>query len=217
MNYKRWISAALVIIMSFFLVSDIRAKGGDKSEFIRFHVIANSDSPRDQAIKLKVRDRVLEEFGEKLGSLHSIDESRNMVMGSLGSIREIAQQEVDLYLPGYRVDAYFDNFDFPTKAYGNLVLPAGSYEALRIVIGKGEGANWWCVMFPPLCFVDISHGTGEEDVKTFSEISRDRENDGDQENSGDQEDGESQGEGGERIEDKFRIFEWWNRAMSILE
>ena len=209
MNYKRWISAALVIIMSFFLVSDIRAKGQNKSEFIRFHVIANSDSSRDQAIKLKVRDRVLAEFGEKLGSLHSIDESRDMVMGSLGDIREIAQQEVDLYLTGYRVDAYFDNFDFPTKAYGNLVLPAGSYEALRIVIGKGEGANWWCVMFPPLCFVDISHGMGEEDVKTYSEIPEDQENDGDLENGRIQESGEK------RIEYKFKISEWWNRAMGI--
>jgi stage II sporulation protein R len=127
-------------------------------EYIRFHVIANSDSPEDQALKLKVRDRLLERFGREFASVDSIEDGRRRIQGNIAEIEKIAMDEIKNQGQSYSVKVQFGNFSFPTRAYGQLVLPAGEYEALKVVIGKGSGANWWCVMFPPLCFVDISYG-----------------------------------------------------------
>nr|WP_243426397.1 stage II sporulation protein R [Caldicoprobacter guelmensis] len=129
-----------------------------QKEYIRFHVVANSDSPEDQALKLRVRDKLLEEFGKEFAGIDSIEKEREKVMENIDEIEKIALLEVKRAGKSYPVKVQFGRFSFPTKAYGNLVLPAGEYEALKVVIGKGEGANWWCVMFPPLCFIDISHG-----------------------------------------------------------
>ncbi|MCL6610785.1 MAG: stage II sporulation protein R [Peptococcaceae bacterium] len=142
---------------------------GDSS-LIRFHVIANSDSPADQALKLKVRDAVIREMTPVLAGVDDAGEARTRVDASLGLIKAAAERAVAENGYGYPVEVMRGNYDFPEKTYrvriGNegeardLTLPAGRYEAVRVVIGSGRGANWWCVLFPPLCFV----GPAEENL-----------------------------------------------------
>jgi stage II sporulation protein R len=129
-----------------------------KKEVIRFHVIANSDSPEDQELKLKVRDEILSEVGEKFGDSSSIEESRSIIEKNMKGIKHIAEEEIKRQGKDYGVRVILGKDTFPTKSYGKLTLPAGEYEALKVIIGEGRGKNWWCVMFPPLCFVDINHG-----------------------------------------------------------
>lgn len=126
---------------------------------IRFHVIANSDSERDQALKRAIRDAILEKVSPRLAVSHSLDESRIILKDLLPEMQSIATEVVKSWGENYTVQAEYGRTEFPTKSYGSLVLPAGEYEAVRILIGKAEGANWWCVLFPPLCFVDIEHST----------------------------------------------------------
>jgi stage II sporulation protein R len=128
------------------------------SKVIRFHVIANSDSKSDQALKLKVRDKVLQYMQPKLKNSKSIEESREIIRKNDNEIAVIARDVVKESKYNYAVKTTLSNENFPIKTYGNITLPQGKYEAYRIVIGKGEGQNWWCVMFPPLCFVDITKG-----------------------------------------------------------
>lgn len=128
-----------------------------KDQIIRFHVIANSDSPEDQNLKLKIRDEILDEMGEKFSHSVSVENSRNIIEENMEKIRYIAEDEIKKEGKDYEVEVSLCRDKFPTKNYGDLTLPAGEYEALKVVIGEGKGKNWWCVMFPPLCFVDITH------------------------------------------------------------
>ena len=128
-------------------------------DLIRFHVIANSDSDADQALKRAVRDAILIKVSPQLAASKSLDESRRILQELMPEMEAAGQAVVKQWGQVYPVKAEYGRFIFPTKSYGSLVLPAGEYEAVRVVIGKGEGANWWCVLFPPLCFVDIEHST----------------------------------------------------------
>lgn len=141
------------------------AKDSYKERLIRFHVLANSDAPEDQALKLKVRDRVIAEMNPKFEQSKSLEETREILQANLGNIEAIAMDELQKNGSGDKVKAELGKVDFPTKNYGSITLPAGSYEALRIVIGEGQGANWWCVLFPPLCFVDMKSGLTTEKTK----------------------------------------------------
>lgn len=128
---------------------------------IRLHVIANSDSDADQCLKLKVRDAVLSETEELFAESPDKGDARRRICESIDEIERIARETVREYGYDYPVAVTLSNSDFPTKAYGNVTLPAGTYEALKIVIGEGEGKNWWCVLFPPLCFVDAADAGNE--------------------------------------------------------
>ncbi|HEY9060891.1 MAG TPA: stage II sporulation protein R [Pseudobacteroides sp.] len=132
---------------------------------IRLHVIANSDSEEDQALKRSVRDIVLKYMKENLTLDSNLDEAKSILKRDMDKITALAKEEVLRWGKDYPVKSTLGNYPFPTKAYGDIALPAGNYQALRIVIGTGEGANWWCVLFPPLCFVDATHGTVPDDVK----------------------------------------------------
>lgn len=136
-----------------------------KQKMIRFHVLANSDSPQDQALKLKVRDQIIEEMNPKFEGSKSLDQTRDIIKENIKNIEAIAMEEIKKNNSNYTVKATLADVDFPTKNYGCITLPAGSYEALRVVIGKGEGANWWCVLFPPLCFIDMKNGLTNEKTK----------------------------------------------------
>lgn len=129
-----------------------------KDKMIRFHVIANSDSIEDQDIKLKVRDRVLEYIYPKLEESLEIDRSREILKENDKDIKDIALKVLEENNYNYNVESTLSNEVFPVKSYGDITLPQGEYEAYRIIIGEGKGQNWWCVMFPPLCFVDITKG-----------------------------------------------------------
>lgn len=140
-------------------------------KLIRFHVIANSDSPEDQELKLKVRDRIISEMNDKFIDTNSIEEVQKIINSNLDEIKYIAQQTVKEENKNYDVNVYFGNSNFPTKSYGGFTLPAGEYKAVKVVLGEGKGKNWWCVMFPPLCFIDVTYGlTDKETEKELKKI-----------------------------------------------
>ncbi|SHE92758.1 stage II sporulation protein R [Desulforamulus putei DSM 12395] len=124
------------------------------SQLIRFHVIANSNSLEDQTLKLHVRDVIVKEMKERFRQASSRQEAEQIVQSSMNEIKELAQAQIKREGKDYQVAVMMGDFAFPTKTYGNLTLPAGNYHAVRIVIGEGKGKNWWCILFPPLCFVD---------------------------------------------------------------
>lgn len=129
------------------------------NQLIRFHVLANSDSEQDQKLKRAVRDAILKEVSPQLAVSRSLDESRTILKQLSPEMENIGRLVVTDWGKDYSVHTEYGHFSFPTKSYGSLVLPAGDYEALRIVIGEGKGSNWWCVLFPPLCFIDIEQST----------------------------------------------------------
>jgi len=151
------ILALLICIIVFilpFLVGSIQRTDG----IIRFHVIANSDSLDDQNVKLKVRDEILREVYPKIKDIKDYNESYKILSKNISRIEDIANKVLEENGFDYKSKVYLGNFNFPVKKYGDVVVPPGEYMALRVVLGSGEGKNWWCVMFPPLCFIDITRG-----------------------------------------------------------
>ncbi len=162
MKNRKWILTLAIIISVIYMFnfhsSSKEAYVDIKDEVIRFHVRANSDTEEDQALKLKVRDRILNETKPLFENSKSIEETRAIVKENLNNIKSIAEEVVEQEGKDYKVDIYFGMESFPTRKYGEIVFPAGEYETLLITIGEGKGQNWWCVMFPPLCFVEMNHG-----------------------------------------------------------
>lgn len=131
----------------------------------RLHVIANSDTKEDQDLKYLVRDNVLSYMNEICKDAKSKQEAIDIATKHQDEFKEIALNTI--YENGFDYDVSIEigNFSFPTKTYGDITLPSGYYDALRIKIGKASGQNWWCVMFPPLCFVDVSSGIVPDESK----------------------------------------------------
>lgn len=134
-----------------------------KNSLIRFHVLANSDSKEDQTLKLKVKDEVINYLYPYLKNSKSLDESRKVLIEQENNVMEIAYKVITENGYNYDVKIKLGYENFPEKSYGNITLPQGKYEAFRIIIGNGKGHNWWCVMFPPLCFTDVTKGQVEEE------------------------------------------------------
>ncbi|MDF2892722.1 MAG: spoIIR [Clostridia bacterium] len=149
-------------IINYYYMNADRELADVADKLVRLHVIANSDSVEDQDLKRKVRDEVIKQMSPKFEGLKDVAEVRQVITENVGLIESIASQVAAENRMSYGAKALLGNFDFPTKIYGNLTLPAGNYQALKIVLGNGEGQNWWCVMFPPLCFIDIAHGVVPE-------------------------------------------------------
>jgi len=131
----------------------------------RLHVIANSDSESDQNLKYIVRDEILQYINSVSQDAKSKEEIIEIVKNNINNIENIAQQTINNYEFDYVVNVDIGNFSFPTKKYGDITLPPGYYDALRIEIGEAKGQNWWCVMFPPLCFVDVTSGIVPDESK----------------------------------------------------
>lgn len=132
---------------------------GISHKIIRFHVIANSDSDADQALKLKVKEAVVNYTAELLCNSKSISETEDLLSSHTNDIISIANNVISENDYDYPVTAEITDTYFPTKSYGNYTFPPGTYRAFQIKIGEAKGKNWWCVLYPPLCFIDISHGT----------------------------------------------------------
>ena len=150
------IEVALVIGLAFsiFLSSFTSfAKDCDeiRSESLRLHILANSDSEADQALKIKVRDKILERSPELFLPARSKAQAKDSIAHELPRIAETAREEVLRAGYDYPVKAELVNMYFETRAYGGLSMPAGRYDAVRVTIGSADGENWWCVLFPPLC------------------------------------------------------------------
>lgn len=131
----------------------------------RLHVIANSDSDTDQNLKYKVRDALLEYMNNICKDCSSKSEAIELVELHQNEFKEVALDTIKKEGFNYDVKIEIGNFEFPTKQYGDISLPAGLYDALKVEIGEAKGRNWWCVMFPSLCFVDISSGIVPEESK----------------------------------------------------
>lgn len=140
------LSVALTGVLSF--ASDCSAV---RDEVLRLHILANSDSEADQALKLKVRDRVLAETGELFSKAESLETAQTLARDNLQRIEAFARDEVAKNGFDYDVTAGLCRMYFETRQYDSYTLPAGMYDAVRVEIGNGEGKNWWCVMFPPIC------------------------------------------------------------------
>jgi len=148
-----------------------------EQKMIRLHVIANSDTAADQALKLQVRDEVLSCATEILRQSRDMADAERKLDSALPDIEAAAQEKVALEGYDYRVSARLEQTEFPTKEYDGFALPAGEYLALRVVIGEGAGQNWWCVVFPPLCTAAatdleetaIATGLGEKDLSLITE------------------------------------------------
>ena len=221
---KRWIlllGAALMLI-ALMLEKELKAKA--HPDLIRLHILANSDAPYDQELKHKVRDRLLAEFSPAFKPAGTAAEARELINNRLEDIEAAALEEIAANGYDYTVEARLGIFDFPTKVYGDDIYPAGRYEALRVIIGEGQGANWWCVMFPPLCFVDISSGVtrGQE----VSARSGTREADKEGLSAEDKEYGkdriescsaDSSGENERQVVYKFKIAEWFKAIWSWIK
>lgn len=127
-------------------------------ESIRLRILANSDAPEDQQLKRKVRDEVIESVKQWSSEAENPDDARLVISNHLPELQEIVDRTIRKEGYSYPASVELRATDFPTKMYGTQVFPAGQYEAVRIAIGNAEGQNWWCVLFPPLCFTDISNG-----------------------------------------------------------
>lgn len=138
---------------------------GIANKIIRFHVLANSDADEDQQLKLKVKDAVVEKMRVILADAKNVDETRSIINDNLTEIQNFAQAILKQEGYAYPVQAELTKCYFPIKTYGDLTFPAGQYEALRITIGEARGRNWWCVMYPRLCFVDSLHAVVPKESK----------------------------------------------------
>lgn len=139
------------------------------NNLIRLHVIANSNSNSDQNLKIKVRDFVIKHIKEFYIESDNIQQTQDLILKNLENINIAVNNFLAESDTKYMSKVYLGMFEFPTKYYENISLPAGEYNSLRIVLGEGEGENWWCVLFPPLCFVDSTHGEIPKDMKSTLE------------------------------------------------
>lgn len=144
---------------------EVRIQQGIAQEILRFHVIANSDSNEDQALKLKVKDAVTKALQPKLYDANSVKEARYILKKELVNLEELSNDIIKENGFTYTASASIEKGYFPLKVYGDLTLPPGEYEAVRIELGSASGKNWWCIMFPPLCFVDTTYNVIPESSK----------------------------------------------------
>ena len=155
----------LYLLISIFSYSNAVSQDISNNVF-RLHVIANSNSSEDQNLKYLVRDELINYMNSISSNISSKQEAINLIEKNKNVFYKIAKQIISDNGFDYDIDIEIGNFSFPTKTYGDISLPAGFYDALRIKIGNAAGQNWWCVMFPTLCFVDLENGVVPEDSKS---------------------------------------------------
>ena len=135
---------------------------------IRFRVLANSNSPRDQKIKQDVRDKMQKELYTLLENTKSTKEARNLIRGNMDNFNKILQEEMADKEYSYTID--YGMHEFPEKTYKGITYEAGEYESLLVTLGEGKGDNWWCVLFPPLCLLEAEETTNTNEVEYKSFI-----------------------------------------------
>ncbi len=162
---KRLLSSICVAFVFLFLFAMLPFEGECRSisdSVLRVHILANSDSEEDQNLKLKVRDALLRESKELFSDVHSKDDARKTVSENLDYFAKIAYETVVEHGYDYSVSAQVANISFDTRYYDDITMPSGYYDALQIKIGKAQGKNWWCVMYPSLC---IGSATDSDDLE----------------------------------------------------
>ena len=169
----------LILLSLFILISAISyvdaVSNNIADSVFRLHVIANSNSKEDQELKLKVRDELLSYMNIISKDSTSKKEAMQIANEHKEEFTQIAEKVIKENGYNYTVNVQIGKADFPTKYYGDITLPAGTYDALKVQIGEAKGQNWWCVMFPPLCFVDVSTGIVPDNSKQELKQSLDNE------------------------------------------
>lgn len=151
---------AQLLVQFGYMKADAKGPSVIPKEAVRLRILANSDSDKDQALKRKVRDEVKSQIDGWVADLTSFEEARKVIQSHIPEIEKTVENTLKREGSKEAFQVKFSkNVKFPTKVYGDFIYPAGEYEAVLITIGKGEGANWWCVLFPPMCFLDFSSGT----------------------------------------------------------
>lgn len=194
-----FICTGLIIFMSLPITGE-STQNKDTSDYqvipddaIRLRILANSDSDEDQAIKRLVRDAVNEEINGWVEELTDIEQAREIIRANVPELKKIVDNvlESEQANPDFTLE-YQKDVTFPTKLYGSYIYPAGEYEAVLITLGEGQGDNWWCVLFPPLCFLDFSSGISVEEEASEGEYQEVATEESEQ----------------EEVEVKFFLFEW---------
>lgn len=186
----------LALLLSVCLTLVVGAWAGARQEglsdsLVRLHVIAASDSAADQAEKLRVRDAVLSYLAPKLEAAESISDARAILRAEQAGIRKAARS-----VTRQNVTVTFTREHYPTRDYGSFALPAGTYPSLRVILGSGQGHNWWCVVFPPLCTAETLENAAmealsDDDVRLITADGTD-------------------------VVIKFRVLEWYDAIKSAL-
>lgn len=200
--FKNFIILTILFMIFFALTAYSYASNvseGLAEDIFRLHILANSDSEEDQALKLKVRDAVLEYMKTLTADISDKQAVIELSKKHSDDFKKIAEQIIQENGYDYSVTIEIGNFYFPTKYYGNISLPAGNYDALKIEIGQAKGQNWWCSLFPPLCFVSVSSGMVDEEGEEYLK-----------ENLSDEEFAIVSGSSSE-VEFKFKIIEMINK------
>jgi stage II sporulation protein R len=170
MKKRTYLWLSIICLLLVFGYSWYHLQAEDRStipqQAIRLRILANSDSAQDQWLKRKVRDRIVQEINSWAEQPKNIAEARQLIKKRLPRLQRLSEQTVAKAGFDYPVKLQFGNVPFPTKLYGEKVYPAGMYEAVLIKIGRAQGDNWWCVLFPPLCFVDMKNGDAVPSVQT---------------------------------------------------
>ncbi|SFR62210.1 stage II sporulation protein R [Anaeromicropila populeti] len=205
---KGSIKIVLLILFGAILIVNNMHKGqgarelqaGISEEIVRFHVRANSDSEEDQQLKLKVKDAVVSYLQKKLKNAKNINEAKKIMVVEMPQLEKISKRIIKKNGYSYNCQVILGQDNFPVKMYGDMTFPAGKYEALQVLIGSACGKNWWCVMFPTLCFVDSTYMVVPDDSKKLLKNVLSEEEYKSLVLSGDAE-----------IEYKFKIEEWWHK------
>lgn len=165
-NYIFYISGGAIVILYIWtmVLGHDFLQPSIASKILRFHVLANSDSECDQAVKEEVRDAVGTYLQPLLEEADSLEETKRIVGSNIRAITEVAKQTLEENGYDYEVTAHLTTTDFPEKTYGSYTFPAGEYEALQIIIGEGAGKNWWCVLYPNMCFRGSVYEVVEEEA-----------------------------------------------------
>lgn len=196
------LTVAIIFFMNPLIGYGNGASSGTNDEYtvipddsIRLRILAHSNSEQDQEIKRAIRDRVNAEITDWVLKLNNIETARDVISNNLIDLEKIVQDVLDEYKVNQTFDIQFGEVEFPSKLYGDVVYPAGVYEAVLITLGDGQGDNWWCVLFPPLCFLDFSNGTAvaSADDATLAKEA-----------------------GKEKVEVKFFLFEWIEKLINLL-
>ena len=181
---KKWIAIAglfvVTFVLMFFYARQMRQNRMQKDiakEILRLHVVANSDSKKDQALKMEVKEAVVTYLRGVMQDAESVDEARIQIQKRLPEIEAVAKEKMQQKGYSYDADATLSSCYFPVKTYGDMIFPAGEYEALKVNLGKSAGKNWWCVVYPQLCMsaaaapeaVPAMGGMAPEDARLISQ------------------------------------------------
>ncbi len=170
-NYIVNVVGIIVLVGFFFVGKEVGYQEQIAQEILRFHVIANSDSEKDQNLKLKVKEGILNMLRPMLLDAKNIQEAETIIFNHMKEIEKEADEIIEKEGYSYKSQGILGKTTFPIKQYGDMVFPAGEYEAFRILLGEAQGKNWWCVMFPTLCYVDEAYDIiTEENKAQFKEI-----------------------------------------------